>query len=255
MFPASSGQPRRSAHRPQLRKGKPPRRAAELRTRPHTDASDLPRAPAPHPSNSPGPSDRSINRPRAREGQSLYFFTRLPSRLFRLFPRDGEPRRRRQQEEKRLRSRPHVLGFVPALSPQPESRRISGANPSPMQEADRPGGRARGGGGAAAKMTAPRGGGDEPPPPSSASAGNEPVTPTSAYVSAGLNRRGSRGAVATFSMEVFDNEVVPSTLSSIAPILRVAAEIEPERPRVAYLCTCIRVLGDYCGAPCIRMKF
>jgi hypothetical protein len=26
--------------------------------------------------------------------------------------------------------------------------------------------------------------------------------------------------MATFSMEVFDNEVVPSTLSSIAPILR-----------------------------------
>ncbi|GJN13540.1 hypothetical protein PR202_gb00254 [Eleusine coracana subsp. coracana] len=42
--------------------------------------------------------------------------------------------------------------------------------------------------------------------------------------------------MATFSMEVFDNEVVPSTLSSIAPILRVTAEIEPERPRVAYLC-------------------
>nr|CAB3469622.1 unnamed protein product [Digitaria exilis] len=105
-----------------------------------------------------------------------------------------------------------------------------------MQEEDRPGDRARGGGGgAAAKMTAPRGGGDEPPPPPP-SAGNEPVTPTSAQVS-GLNRRGSRGAaMATFSMEVFDNEVVPSTLSSIAPILRVAAEIEPERPRVAYLC-------------------
>lgn len=116
-----------------------------------------------------------------------------------------------------------------------------------MQEEDRPGDRARGGGGgAAAKMTAPRGGGDEPPPPPP-SAGNEPVTPTSAQVS-GLNRRGSRGAaMATFSMEVFDNEVVPSTLSSIAPILRVAAEIEPERPRVAYLCTCIRVLGDHRG--------
>ena len=42
--------------------------------------------------------------------------------------------------------------------------------------------------------------------------------------------------MATFSMEVSDNEVVPSTLSSIAPILCVAAEIEPERPRVAYLC-------------------
>lgn len=91
-------------------------------------------------------------------------------------------------------------------------------------------------------MTAPRGGGDEPPPPPPSSAaaghaaGNEPVTPTSALGS-GLNRRGSRGAgMATFSMEVFDNEVVPSTLNSIAPILRVAAEIEHERPRVAYLC-------------------
>uniref|UniRef100_M8B5E0 1,3-beta-glucan synthase n=1 Tax=Aegilops tauschii TaxID=37682 RepID=M8B5E0_AEGTA len=42
--------------------------------------------------------------------------------------------------------------------------------------------------------------------------------------------------MASFSMEVFDNEVVPSSLSSIAPILRVAAEIEHERPRVAYLC-------------------
>lgn len=110
-------------------------------------------------------------------------------------------------------------------------------------------------------MTAPRGGGDEPPPPPPSSAaaghaaGNEPLTPTSAVVS-GLNRRGSRGAaMATFSMEVFDNEVVPSTLSSIAPILRVAAEIEPERPRVAYLCTCIRVLGDHRGAPCTRVKF
>uniref|UniRef100_A0A0D9WML4 1,3-beta-glucan synthase n=1 Tax=Leersia perrieri TaxID=77586 RepID=A0A0D9WML4_9ORYZ len=99
-------------------------------------------------------------------------------------------------------------------------------------------------------MTGPRGGGggggDEPPRSSSgasasASVPNEPLTPTSMLVSgqqaAGLNRRGSRSAaMATFSMEVFDNEVVPPTLSSIAPILRVAAEIEPERPRVAYLC-------------------
>ncbi|EEC80135.1 hypothetical protein OsI_21922 [Oryza sativa Indica Group] len=99
-------------------------------------------------------------------------------------------------------------------------------------------------------MTGPRGGRGEDPPrtssgaaaSASASSGvpNEPLTPTSMLMSgqqAGLNRRGSRSAaMATFSMEVFDNEVVPSTLSSIAPILRVAAEIEPERPRVAYLC-------------------
>ncbi|MED6156388.1 hypothetical protein PIB30_014141 [Stylosanthes scabra] len=51
-----------------------------------------------------------------------------------------------------------------------------------------------------------------------------------------LVRRGSRSASTTFSMEVFDNEVVPSSLASISPILRVANEIEAERPRVAYLC-------------------
>ncbi|XP_057966118.1 callose synthase 5 [Malania oleifera] len=52
-----------------------------------------------------------------------------------------------------------------------------------------------------------------------------------------LTRRPSRSAATTtFSLEVFDNEVVPSSLGSIAPILRVATEIEQERPRVAYLC-------------------
>ncbi|XP_062148060.1 callose synthase 5 isoform X3 [Alnus glutinosa] len=52
-----------------------------------------------------------------------------------------------------------------------------------------------------------------------------------------LARRPSRSAaMTTFSTEVFDTEVVPSSLASIAPILRVAAEIENERPRVAYLC-------------------
>ena len=83
-------------------------------------------------------------------------------------------------------------------------------------------------------MTTPRGGGDGPS--STAAGANDPTTPTSAHMP-GLNRRGSRSAaMATFSMEVFDNEVVPSTLNSIAPILRVAAEMERERPRVSYLC-------------------
>ncbi|CAN6459738.1 unnamed protein product [Victoria cruziana] len=52
-----------------------------------------------------------------------------------------------------------------------------------------------------------------------------------------LSRRPSRSAATTtFSHEVFDNEVVPHSLGSISPILRVAAELETERPRVAYLC-------------------
>ncbi|KAJ7539817.1 hypothetical protein O6H91_11G110000 [Diphasiastrum complanatum] len=33
-----------------------------------------------------------------------------------------------------------------------------------------------------------------------------------------------------------DMKLVPSSLTSIAPILRVANEIEPHNPRVAYLC-------------------
>ncbi|KAI3669010.1 hypothetical protein L6452_40229 [Arctium lappa] len=53
----------------------------------------------------------------------------------------------------------------------------------------------------------------------------------------GLTRRSSRNAATTtFSMEVFDNEVVPSSLQQISPILRVATEIQQDRPRVAYLC-------------------
>lgn len=53
-----------------------------------------------------------------------------------------------------------------------------------------------------------------------------------------LTRRPSRSAaMTTFSTEVFDNDVVvPSSLASITPILRVANEVEGERPRVAYLC-------------------
>ncbi|GAB4847772.1 Callose synthase 5 [Ancistrocladus abbreviatus] len=52
-----------------------------------------------------------------------------------------------------------------------------------------------------------------------------------------LTRRPSRNtAITNFSTEVFDHEVVPSSLVSIVPILRVAGEIEQERPRVAYLC-------------------
>jgi len=66
-----------------------------------------------------------------------------------------------------------------------------------------------------------------------------------------LTRRPSRSAaMTTFSMEVFDNDVVvPSSLATISPILRVANEIESERPRVAYLCmlllACMSIMKFY----------
>ncbi|KAG6470927.1 hypothetical protein ZIOFF_072015 [Zingiber officinale] len=64
------------------------------------------------------------------------------------------------------------------------------------------------------------------------------VNPSLASGPQGLTRRAStrNPVMTTFSLEVFDNEVVPSSLGSISPVLRVASEIDSERPRVAYLC-------------------
>eukprot|EP00252_Welwitschia_mirabilis_P000809 TRINITY_DN1078_c0_g2_i1.p1 TRINITY_DN1078_c0_g2~~TRINITY_DN1078_c0_g2_i1.p1 ORF type:complete len:1946 (+),score=300.86 TRINITY_DN1078_c0_g2_i1:262-6099(+) len=53
----------------------------------------------------------------------------------------------------------------------------------------------------------------------------------------GVRRRLSRTqTMGNLSEDAIDSEVVPSSLLSIAPILRVANEIENEYPRVAYLC-------------------
>ncbi|OVA17115.1 Glycosyl transferase [Macleaya cordata] len=55
-----------------------------------------------------------------------------------------------------------------------------------------------------------------------------------------LSRRMTRAAtmldVPEDDTTAVDSELVPSSLASIVPILRVANEIEPENPRVAYLC-------------------
>ncbi|KAI3834801.1 hypothetical protein MKX03_001777, partial [Papaver bracteatum] len=53
----------------------------------------------------------------------------------------------------------------------------------------------------------------------------------------GLTSRPSTSTATTnFSLEVFDTNDVPFSLGSIVPILRVASEVEPERPRVAFIC-------------------
>ena len=45
---------------------------------------------------------------------------------------------------------------------------------------------------------------------------------------------------------IIDSELVPSSLAAIAPILRVANDIEEDNPRVAYLCKILLTLLSKC---------
>ncbi|PWA82244.1 Callose synthase [Artemisia annua] len=60
-----------------------------------------------------------------------------------------------------------------------------------------------------------------------------------------LSRRSMTRSSTMFdpNTDQIDSELVPSSLSSIAPILRVANEIEKDNPRVAYL-ECLDVYYD-----------
>jgi callose synthase len=59
---------------------------------------------------------------------------------------------------------------------------------------------------------------------------------TSSAGGAGRRRLLRTQTVGNMGESIFDSEVLPSSLVEIAPILRVANEVDAGNPRVAYLC-------------------
>lgn len=52
----------------------------------------------------------------------------------------------------------------------------------------------------------------------------------------GHARHQSRTITMDYPSDIVDPSVVPPSLSSIAPFIRVAFDVEAESPRIAYLC-------------------
>ncbi|KAM0068518.1 putative 1,3-beta-glucan synthase [Helianthus debilis subsp. tardiflorus] len=88
-----------------------------------------------------------------------------------------------------------------------------------------------------------------PPPPPPLPSLSKPPPPSILQPQSRLNLR--KLTAGSIGESVFNSEVVPSSLAEIAPILRVANEVEPSNPRVAYLCKfyCFR---HYCVITSIK---
>ena len=73
-------------------------------------------------------------------------------------------------------------------------------------------------------------------------------------LSRGMTRMPTRMVDVADENTVIDSELVPSSLAEIAPILRVANEIQKENPRVAYLCMCFFFLLYQYKSTCLVLQ-